>query len=369
MAVLKKSNTGVLNLYKKIDKRNGRLYYQYKDPLTGLFWGFGTDKKKAVETAEFFNAEAAEQLNTTVARLPLSRFITLKNYFPKYEKIVNRRHDKGDIAKATAQRHISAAKKLTKTHGKLPMNQISARNLADLMDAYIDDDKVFMAVSLRSSWIDLFKEAMHSGEVPPGYNPAAATKKPRAKVQRQRLSLEDWRAIHECTPHRHKALLLLALVTGQRRADVVNMKFADIWDDHLHVKQLKTGAMIAIPLALRCDAIGVTLEQAIEFCKDRFNSEYLIHHCSRMGGVAIGDPLTEKSASRIFSTARDAAKITTKPDKTPPTLHEIRSLAERLYREQGIDTKTLLGHSSQITTDVYNDEREAKWITLALPGD
>lgn len=369
MPALKKSNTGIPNLYKKLEKRNGRTYYQYKDPLSGRYLGFGFDEKEAKEVASVLNTEAAELLNTTVARLPLSLFTTLNKFLPKYEKIVNRRYDKGDIAKATAQRYISAATMLAKPHGKLPMNQISARHIADLMDTYIEDDKVFMAVSLRSSWVDLFKEAMHSGEVPPGYNPAAATKKPRTKVQRQRLSLENWRAIHECTPPRHKALLLLALVTGQRRADVVNMKFADVWDDHLHVKQLKTGTMIAIPLALRCDAIGVTLKQAIESCKDRFNSEYLIHHYVRAGSAVAGDPLTENSASRIFSAARTAAKINVKPDKTPPTLHEIRSLAERIYREQGIDTKTLLGHSSQVMTDVYNDDREAKWITLALPGD
>ncbi|MDR3352759.1 MAG: hypothetical protein LBO00_07160 [Zoogloeaceae bacterium] len=35
---------------------------------------------------------------------------------------------------------------------------------------------------------------------------------------------------------------------------------------------------------------------------------------------------------------------------THPTLHEIRSLAERLYREQGVDMQTLLGHKSPLMT-------------------
>lgn len=39
----------------------------------------------------------------------------------------------------------------------------------------------------------------------------------------------------------------LALVTGQRREDIVNMKFSDVFDNRLYVTQIKTGMKIAIP--------------------------------------------------------------------------------------------------------------------------
>lgn len=54
-----------------------------------------------------------------------------------------------------------------------------------------------------------------------------------------------------------------------------------------------------------------------------------------------------------------------------PSLHECRSLAERLYRAQGIDTQTLLGHSRPQQTDDYNDDRglsSGQWKVLVLPG-
>jgi integrase len=54
---------------------------------------------------------------------------------------------------------------------------------------------------------------------------------------------------------------------------------------------------------------------------------------------------------------------------TRPSLHECRSLAERLYREQGIDTQTLLGHKSMKMTDKYNDDRgldRDKWKALKI---
>lgn len=48
-----------------------------------------------------------------------------------------------------------------------------------------------MAQVVRMVLIDVFKEAQHAGHVPPGYNPAQATKQPRNKISRQRLSLEE----------------------------------------------------------------------------------------------------------------------------------------------------------------------------------
>ncbi|MBZ8693840.1 integrase [Escherichia coli] len=51
---------------------------------------------------------------------------------------------------------------------------------------------------------------------------------------------------------------------------------------------------------------------------------------------------------------------------TPPSFHEQRSLSERLFREQGIDTQILLGHSNQKMTDIYNDVRGKEWKKLVI---
>lgn len=52
--------------------------------------------------------------------------------------------------------------------------------------------------------------------------------------------------------------------------------------------------------------------------------------------------------------------------RTPPTFHELRSLSERLYRDQGINTQALLGHRHARMTEVYNDPRGAEWGTVKL---
>ncbi|ARJ67816.1 hypothetical protein WV31_20265 [Magnetospirillum sp. ME-1] len=50
--------------------------------------------------------------------------------------------------------------------------------------------------------------------------------------------------------------------------------------------------------------------------------------------------------------------------KTPPTFHEIRSLAARLYTEQGINAQALLGHKSADMTSIYRDVRGSEWIEV-----
>lgn len=124
----------------------------------------------------------------------------------------------------------------------------------------------------------------------------------------------------------------------------------------------KTGMRLALPLTLRCDAIGITLKEVIDGCRDRILSPYLIHSRHQKQPK----PMSKDNLSDYFAKARDLAGIIPPAGKTPPTFHEQRSLSERLYRAQGIDTKTLLGHKVQATTDRYNDTRGQEWVKLVI---
>lgn len=57
------------------------------------------------------------------------------------------------------------------------------------------------------------------------------------------------------------------------------------------------------------------------------------------------------------------------PGRTLPSLHEVRSLAERSYRDIGVDTQTLLGHKFPSTANIYNDGRginDGQWKFVRL---
>lgn len=209
-----------------------------------------------------------------------------------------------------------------------------------------------------------FNEAVLAGII--DSNPAAPIKAPRVHISRHRMSLEHWQDIRAWSaanqPPWVARMLDLALVTGQRRSDLSTMRFADVWDGYLHVEQFKTGTRLALPLALRLDAIGKSIGEVIEDCRSYASP----------GGTLLrrksGKRLVDSSLSARFEEAREGAGLTWATG-TPPSLHECRSLSERLYRAQGIDTKTLLGHKHQSMTDAYNDDRgltAGKWITLQI---
>jgi integrase len=60
-----------------------------------------------------------------------------------------------------------------------------------------------------------------------------------------------------------------------------------------------------------------------------------------------------------FQRAREKAGIEASEGRTPPSFHEIRSLSERLYREEfGADfAQAMLGHKSAQMTSKYDDLR------------
>ena len=211
---------------------------------------------------------------------------------------------------------------------------------------------------------DMFSEAVNYGWI--DRNPATPIKAPHVRVQRQRLTLEQWRQIYAYSqaqqPPWVSRMLVLALVTGQRRSDVCKMRFDDIWDGHLHIEQLKTGERLALPVGLRLNVLGVSIEEAVESCRAyAVGSDYLLRKHN-------GKQLVLASLSSRFEEAREQALPVFKTG-LPPSLHECRSLAERLYRAQGINTMILLGHKHQSMTDLYNDDRglsRGEWRCLTL---
>ena len=156
--------------------------------------------------------------------------------------------------------------------------------------------------------------------------------------------------------------MLLALVTGQRREDIGAMKFRDVKDGRLQIEQGKTGARISIATTLRLESIGMSVRDVIDRCRDRVVSPHMIHHTSTYTHSRPGDPVHIDTISRRFSDARNATGLTW--EGTPPTFHEIRSLAGREYARQGLNVQNLLGHTQQKMTDSYLNDRGREWIEV-----
>lgn len=375
MARPRKYNVDIPGLSCFTDARTKRVYWRYKHPITGKFHGLGTDEAEAKSIAIEANSRLVEQKMRQLFKvrdeINESRGVSISVtvWAKKYLEIQQARFDKGEIAKNTLKQRKTPVEAFVSHCGLKPINSVTVKDIVQILDVYCDKGAARMAQNVRKILIDVFKEAMHAGEVPNDFNPARATRNPSVKVQRQRLSLPEWKMIYEeaqnSPPYLCRAMLL-ALITAQRIGDLLTMKFSDVWDDHLHVEQQKTGNKIAIPLSLRCDAIDVSLRQAISMCRDKILSPYLIHHTHDWSSAKRGGMLAINTISERFAQCRDKINYDWAKDGTPPSFHEQRSLSERIYRSQGINTQMLLGHSSSRMTDLYNNDRGKEYKKIAI---
>ena len=112
---------------------------------------------------------------------------------------------------------------------------------------------------------------------------------------------------------------------------------------------------------------NVSVGDAVRHCRENVVlSRYLVHHVSHRGGFKPGDRLNHGTIGKGFATARDATGLRWPVGKTPPSFHELRSLSERLYKAQGVDTRVLLGHKHERTTALYHDTRGAEWMVVKV---
>lgn len=368
----RKNNVSVPNLYPLYSRKVNKVYWRYKHPVTGKFHSLGTNEAEAIAIATEANSRLAEQRTRQILaisdRIATSKgkAITTSTWLDRYQAIQDDRLESGDIKLNTYKQKAKPVSLLRERAGMKLISSVDVRDIAQLLDEYITAGQPRMAQVVRSVLIDVFKEAQHYGEVPPGYNPAQATKQPRRKITRQRLSLEEWQKIFDIADASHRYMgnaMLLALVTGQRLGDISRMKFSDIWDDHLHVIQEKTGSKIAIPLSLRLNAINWSLRDVVARCRDYAVSPYLVHFFRTTSQAERGAQVKSNTLTTNFSRARDLAEIDW-GNGSPATFHEQRSLSERLYKEQGVDTQKLLGHKTQQQTDHYHDDRGKDWMYI-----
>jgi integrase len=275
--------------------------------------------------------------------------ITLKKWCMKYATIVATR----GVQASTQREKILLAGQLCAEIGDRKLTKIRPMHIASALRVVWGAGYPAKARRMLSAARDVFGEAVVNGYL--DNNPASPVKPLPCRVRRTRLSLEQWQRVQtllerEIIPWR-RVFCLLALVSGQRRSDLIRMRFTDIWDSHLHVIQYKTGERIALPLSLRLKAIGVSLREIVTQCRTVGTSgDTLLRKTT-------GQPLSCASLTRTFTGAFHAACGWVRSDRAPPSLQEIRSLAARLYNAQGVDTQTLLGHRKPATTALYHDDR------------
>lgn len=348
------------HLYRKTDKRTGKTYYTYHDPQSGRWFGLGTDKAVAIRQAKEANAQVQAPAPSIGDRVADGR--TVAQWVERYREELSER----ELSAATRRNQRLRLNVIAGKFGERPLGSMSTQDWADWLREYSTAGKRQMAAAMRSLARDMYREAIAAGWAET--NPLDVTKAPRIKIQRGRLTLDLWRAIYaEAKRPWLKRAMELAMVTAQRREDITGLLFADSHGEALHVVQSKTGARLKISHRLRLDVLGLTVGDVVKRCRDSTVSKYLVHHARTVSRAKAGDPVVPDTLSSAFATARDkaAAKLGVDLGAHPPTFHEQRSLAARLYHDQGYDPQRLLGHRHRTTTELYQDNRGAEWVEVS----
>jgi enterobacteria phage integrase len=353
--------------------QNTKGYFYWRDPDTKKDHGLGTDRTKAFNEARAANLAVQQRRGaiTLAQKILEPEGKTLAVWCDEYEEKYERTRTDSVASIKTMKAGVRAIRKAPFV--SLNLRKITTKQVSDFIDEATTARGPSMAALIRKTLVDMFREAETKGLIETGKNPVTVTRQPDTEAKRSRLTLERFQAIQKIAAEMDPWVarsMELALVTGQRRDDIARMKFADAKEGFLWVEQSKTGKRIRIPLALRLDALGMSVEDVIRSCRDSIVSKSILHYDRTSGASRPGSAVRPNSLTRAFMRARDAAAIEWEKDRTPATFHEIRSLAARLYTEQyGAEfSQALLGHASATMTDLYRDARGAEWTEVKISG-
>ncbi|CAG4889617.1 hypothetical protein R69919_00783 [Paraburkholderia gardini] len=335
-------------------------YYTWRDPRDGKVYILGR-----IPLAQAIYE--AQEANVVVSESKVTRSLAerLAGEHKTVSDLIGKMPTEGFKASTTsARKYYDEA--ITKAFGTKECKALTVKDISDLIEPIKDRGKLRWAQAIRSRLVQICAKGVALGWMEK--NVAEITERMKVKVTRQRLSLDEFNLILEKAPQVAEWLpnaMLLALVSGQDRSTIARWEKAAVVDGVAIVRRSKTEIRIAIPLALRMDVIGLSLADVIGRCNGTgVESKYLIHHHQKFANSFKGQHVKIGSVSQAFADARELAGII---GANAPTFHEIRSLAKRLYVDQGnVDTKALLGHLSDQTANLYANSRGLEPVKVKI---
>lgn len=340
-------------------------YYSWTDPRDGTEYGMGRDRREAIaQVMEVLVKRADEPRMRLVDRIGGDEARTWTKWCDEFDKLIAERTLKHNTKLARR----SQMKRLRSLFAKeKPAASVTTLELANVIRDLKAQGKQRTAQAFRAFLVDCFRRMVANGWR--ADNPAEVLDEVSVRVKRARLQFDVFLSLYKATKNvRLRNAMALAIVSGQPRECVAAAKFADFRDGGWWNERGKTGVRIVIPMDLRLDCFGMSLEEVVKQCRATgVLSKHAIHQVLAGPGRRLGHPTHVEQLTRDF-TAELAKLGLVWGDKSPPTFHEIRSLSGRLYKAQGnVSAQELLGHRNARTTDIYTDER-GEWLRVRVRG-
>jgi len=347
---------------------NSAGYFFYRNTLNGKTKGLGRDKANAFREARNANAVVATQ-----APSPLVDWVsgvkqhTLKEWVPLYKELWI---GKKKPAEQTLRMQLTYLDRIANAEFSwMELKAVTTAHVAKFVDAVEQESGAATAGFIRSRLSDVFKMAISKGEVADGKNPVDSTYRPAYEVKRDRLSLEQYHAVREVAQPWLVDAMDLALLTAQRREEIAGAMFADFRDGFIYFVPGKMQGKVRLQqdASIGLAVVNRTIADVIKQCRNRAVSQFMVHHQKRHATAKPGDGLSVAAITHAFSTAYKKAKVVPTVGRTPASFHEIRSLSERLYRDQyGPEfAQAMLGHKNATMTAEYDDLRGSGWQVIS----
>jgi integrase len=276
----------------------------------------------------------------------LARYMAGKGRAPRYIEETRRNLDK----------HV-----LARWRGR-DLRGITRRDVIELLDCIVDEGKPVAANRTLAAVRKLFNWALQRGII--DASPVALVEMPGAERKRERTLTADeiravWAAAGELGyPFGH--FFRMALVTGQRREEVAQMRTADIDEDEriwtLSSDITKAGRAHVVPLSsLALEVLGEAKEAVkglLARPEDTVPAPYVF--TTRGDRPISGYSKAKARLDRAIATARSEARLS---DLEPWTIHDLRRTVGTGLGKLGISRfiiARVLNHADRTVTGIYD---------------
>jgi integrase len=213
---------------------------------------------------------------------------------------------------------------------------------------------------------------------------------PLPQKQRQRLSLDQFQAIHREAPPWLQWLMTLGFHLALRRVDLVNLRFDDVTGDRIVSAIRKTDTQCrdieatSVDFPLHPDVRRVIAQARLSSLRVN-RCPFIVHRIPERKTKRAHDALADRRmehaaqvlpeyASKAFCYARLAASRKTEifaglSPRELPTLHELRALSSHLYARAGYEVtavQDLMAHTDPDMTRSYQKGHARKVLRVEM---
>ncbi len=360
------NGTNITPIIRKKGCEDEHYAYYYKKP-DGKMVFLSKDRAESIEAAIDLNRVFRDSASivdriTNAQRKPTVPLDNINNLIDEFERefIPEKKY-----SRKTLEGKLLLLRKHREVFGDESTSEITTRTIVLFLNTLSTDPYIKHRVILK----DLFTFAIHQGYRET--NPVLVTMaKAAPKRKRKKHTLEGWNMIRVHAPEWLQRAMDIALLSLQRRSDLVSIhrNQVDLNQGTIKILQEKT-RNYKKPVYIEI-TMGNELSDAVKRCyKTGIPCPFLIHYkplkMSRADQDAKEHPfsVTSSHLSKTFSKVRDECGAYDHiPKGIRPSFHDARGLGAYLYEKAGFPSEyiqSLTGHASKEMLDHYIEGHEA----------